>query len=462
MFLNIDKKDRISTAVIDDNGIEISYGDLCDFSNKFKSVIPNRTLIFILSENVLGSFLGYIATLSNEIVPLMLSCHIDRELLKSLMEIYKPAYMWIPQRIVFEFGLAEIYNCYDYSLIETGFDTFPLFEELSLLLSTSGSTGSPKLVRHSYKNIEANAQNVATFFEITKDDRALAILPMHYTMGLSVISSHLYAGATILLTNKSLMDMSLWPFIINKKATSFTGVPYSYEILYKLRFFKMNLPDLKIITQGGGKLSPELFQTCAEYAKSTGKKFIATYGQTEGTARMAYLPPEMATLKTGSIGKAIPNGELSIIDDDGNVVKGNDVTGQMVYKGSNVTLGYAICGEDLIKGDENEGVLYTGDIVRRDSDGFYYIIGRMRRFLKIFGLRVGLDEIEYWIKTKFAVNCLCKGRDELLNIIVVSDKKININEIKEYVIEKTGLFHKAIEISVVDEIERNEAGKIIF
>ena len=130
----------------------------------------------------------------------------------------------------------------------------PLYKELSLLLPTSGSTGSSKLVRHSYKNVEANARNVSLLFGLDKHERALATLPIYYTMGLSVISSHIYAGATILLTGKSLTDGKFWTFMKEHRATSFTGVPYSFEVLQKLRFFRMDIPHLQLITQGGGKM----------------------------------------------------------------------------------------------------------------------------------------------------------------------------------------------------------------
>jgi acyl-coenzyme A synthetase/AMP-(fatty) acid ligase len=279
-------------------------------------------------------------------------------------------------------------------------------------------------------------------------------------MGLSVITSHLYAGSTILLTIKSFTDREFWDFIKDQKATSFTGVPYSFEVLNKLRFFNMVLPDLKILSQGGGKLGDELFKKYAEYAHQTGRKFVATYGQTEGTARMAYLRPEMAINKIGSIGDAIPGGHLSLIDDKGNEIAETEALGELVYKGRNVTLGYAYEGKDLIRGDENNGVLRTGDIAKRDSDGYYYIVGRLSRFLKLYGIRIGLDESEQMIKSAFDTDCICTGNDE--KMIVKITNKNKKEAIHSYVIEKTGLFHSAVETLVVDEIIRNEIGKSIY
>lgn len=457
MFLDLDKTNKDKVAVIDDSGKSITYGDICSFSKRFAEYLPKRTLIFILSQNSIGSLLGYTASLSNRIVPLILSAKTEESLYANLRDMYQPEYMWVPNEMVENLGYDIVFTDWDYSLVKTGFDSAPLFEDLSLLLPTSGSTGSPKLVRHSYRNIEANAENVMNLFELTPDEKAMAILPMHYTMGLSVITSHLKAGATLLLSGRSLLDRGFWSML--KEATSFTGVPYSYELLMKMRFTRMDLPNLKTISQGGGKLTPEMFQTLAQYAHDHGKRFIATYGQSECTARMAYLPPQLAITKTCSIGIAEPGGQLSIIDDDGNESFEGDTVGEMVYRGENVTLGYATCREDLIEGDENHGVIHTGDLAHRDEDGCYFIVGRLKRFLKIYGLRIGLDEVENMIKSEFNVDCYCKGNDEKLFVMVTNNTIVDI--LPSFIEEKTHLFHKNIEVQYVNSIIRNEAGKVI-
>ena len=247
---------------------------------------------------------------------------------------------------------------------------------------------------------------------------------------------------------------------VEQKTTILTGVPYSFEILSKLRFTRMDLPDLKIISQGGGKLAANLFNDFADYAERTGKKFIATYGQTEGTARMAYLPAEFAQTKIGSIGKAIPNGKLYLIDDNGNEISEADVPGEMVYSGPNVTLGYAYTGEDLQKGDERHGVLATGDIAVKDQDGFFYIVGRISRFLKLYGVRIGLDEVEQLIFKEFGVENICTGTDEKMKIYVTDETVVT--EVASFVIQKTGLYHQAFEVLFIPTIPRNDVGKIIY
>lgn len=455
MFLDLDRKGRQRIAAIDDSGCSVTYGDICDFSKEFAKYLPQRSLIFLLAENKIGSLLGYTATLSNRIVPLVISANTEEGLYNHLYELYQPEYLWMPETKAE--GKEVVFSTWEYCLVKTGNQPTPMYEDLSLLLPTSGSTGSPKLVRHSYRNIEANADNVRRLFKLDGTEKAMAILPMHYTMGLSVIASHLLAGATLLLSGRSLLDKGFWATL--KEATSFTGVPYSYEILTKMRFTRMELPNLKVITQGGGKLTEAMWNTLAQYAKDNGKQFIATYGQSECTARMAYLPAEMALDKVCSIGIAEPGGQLSIIDDNDNETFEGEAQGEMVYRGENVTLGYATCREDLLKGDENHGIMHTGDLARRDADGCYYIIGRLKRFLKIFGLRIGLDEVERMIKAEYKTDCYCKGNDEKL-IVLVTDPKL-VDVLPAFIEEKTHLFHQKIEIQVVNDILRNEAGKVI-
>lgn len=460
MFLELDKKERSKVAAIDDSLEQLTYGDICDFSATFAAHVPSRSLLFILATNTIGSLLGYTSSLITQSVPLIVSAKTDDSLLNHFLELYKPQYLWMPK------GLSDKYayrltglERSGYVLVETGYDKVFMYGELSLLLPTSGSTGSPKLVRHSYRNIEANARNVAALFQLNGTERAMASLPMHYTMGLSVIASHLYAGSTLLLCDKSLMDVAFWDMLEGQHATSFTGVPYSFELLNKLRFFRMPLPDLQVVTQGGGKLTEELWEKLATYAETMGKQFIATYGQSECTARMAYLPAQWAKTKVCSIGIAEPGGRLSLLNDHGLETENGVDTGELIYRGENVTLGYANSREDLTKGDENNGVMHTGDLARRDEDGCYFIIGRLKRFLKIFGLRIGLDEVENLIRSNYDTDCYCSGTDEKL-VIKLTNPNV-VENIPSFIEEKIHLFHQTVEVVLVDAIMRNEAGKVI-
>ncbi len=464
MFLNIDLHKSDAIALVDDSGLSITFNELITKSNEFYKLIDKRTLIFILADNSIESFIAFYSCIQNKVVPLLLSSNTNEELLNNLYEKYVPEFIykipsnnWRPKN---ENIVATYLKENGFELIQTNNINPILFDELSFLLPTSGSTGSPKLVRHSYTNLDSSAKNVSELFKIDNTHTAIAFLPMYYTMGLSVIMSHLNSGAKVVLTNYSLTDRLFWNLMKEQKVTTFTGVPYSFELLDKLRFFRMPLPDLKIITQGGGKLKEDLFIKFAQYATDKLIQFIPTYGQTEGTARMAFLEPSMTQLKVGSIGKAIPNGYLGVINNSGEEILITEAEGEMIYKGKNVTLGYAECKEDLTKGDDNKDVLITGDIVKRDADGFYFIIGRKKRFLKIYGYRISLDEVEMLIKNQFHIECICSGNDEQL-IIKIEDLSL-ANQVQAYISDKTNLFHQCISVQQLENLARNEVGKVIL
>lgn len=463
MFLELNKKNRKYIAIIDNKGAQVTYGEIIDFASEINEIIKNRALIFVLMKNNLGAAMGYLAAMSNRIVPLLLSEDLDEELLNNLIDTYMPEYIWKSSVKVTDVDEVVLQR-FGYSLVKTGYESVSMYDDLSLLLTTSGSTGSPKLVRHSYNNLEAQARNISVFFETDSSERPLIDLPINYTYGLSVLNSHLYCGATVLLSDANIMGKEYWNFVKEQRATSFTNVPYAYEILKKLRVNRMDLPYLKIFSQGGGKLREDLHMEFAKMCEETGRKFIVTYGQTEGSARMAYLPYEYAVSKCGSIGKAIPNGRIYIVDANDNIIEKADEIGEMVYEGPNVTLGYALCKEDLLKEDENHGKLYTGDMVKQDAEGFFYIVGRKKRFIKLNGLRVGLDESEHIISKEYDIECACTGNDECMNIyIVANDFEEGIDkEIVTYISRKLGINAKAFQVKVINKMIRNEAGKILY
>lgn len=460
MILNLDNCNPQSTAAIDSDGHVLTYGDLCEFTKSIVSWLPERSFCFLLTENNIGGIAWTIGMLGSRNVPLILNAHTEKSLFGSLYNMYQPSYLCIPMAMVNLFKGEMLTEKYGYVLMRTEFEECLMNDELSHLLPTSGSTGSPKLVRHKYENIEAAALNISTFFELTENDRPLLVLPLYYTMGLSIVFSHLKVGATILITNLSMTDRDFWRFIKEERATSFTGVPYSFEVLNLMRFFRMSLPDLTLLTQGGGKMPKELNLKFAQYCQDNGKKWIATYGQSEGTARMAYLPPEWAISKVGSIGHAVSNGELSLIDSEGNVITKPLFEGEMCYRGKNVTMGYARMREDLLLGDERNGFMRTGDIAYFDEDGCFYIVGRMGRFLKLFGMRIGLDECEQIIKSNQPMECACVGNDEKMTVYITKNEFAQ--EVKDILVIKTKLVASAFEVKVIDEIPKNEAGKILY
>lgn len=454
-----------NVAIIDEYGTDVSYEDLIEFGDKVASVISERSLVFVMCTNSIGSVAGYASFVNKGMVSVLLNAHLEKELLDNLVETYKPEYIWAPTEMCTEYekyNAQNVFSEYGYTLLKTTFDiNYELYDELCIMLTTSGSTGSPKFVRQSYKNVESNAKSIVQYLELNSSERPITTLPMNYTYGLSIINSHFMVGATLLVTDKGLMQKEFWKFFKGAEATSFGGVPYTYEMLERLRFFKMELPSLRYMTQAGGKLTPELHKKFAEYADQKNVKFIVMYGQCEATARMGYLPAEKSLEKYGSMGIAIPGGKFKLIDVNGNDITEPHVTGELVYYGSNVTLGYAECGQDLIKGDERFGELCTGDMAQFDEDGYYYIVGRKKRFLKIYGNRVNLDEVDRMIKTKFDnIDVASAGIDDHMYIFVTEERYAN--DVVKFVVEKTGLNPAAFKSIVIDSIPKNDAGKTLY
>jgi acyl-CoA synthetase (AMP-forming)/AMP-acid ligase II len=288
--------------------------------------------------------------------------------------------------------------------------------DLALLLSTSGSTGSPKLVRLSHDNLQANAESIATYLGIGPDDRAATTLPMHYCYGLSVVNSHLLRGAGLILTDLSVADGCFWDLFREHRGTSFAGVPYTFELLDRVGFAGMRLPHLRYVTQAGGRLTPERVAEYAALGERDGWDLYVMYGQTEATARMAYLPPELARSRPQAIGVPIPGGSFRL---DPLPDATEPDTGELVYAGPNVMLGYAETPADLGLG-RTVDELRTGDLARRAADGLYEIVGRRGRFLKILGLRIDPQEVEAAL-AGHGVSAICAGTDRELVVAVPGD-----------------------------------------
>lgn len=447
------------TAFVTSKNEVYKYGDISSLSSELGQYLHPHSLVFILCSNTIGSIIGYVSSLQMSTVPLLLSKEIDKTLLKNLLNKYSPRYMWIPNEMICDFGNHEVlFSSHEYSLLKLEENIISLPTNLALLLTTSGSTGSPKLVRLSKENIIDNAKSIAQYLNINQKERAITSLPMHYSYGLSVINSHLVSAATVLLTEYSYIQREFWDFAVEQKATSFSGVPFTYEILKKMRFWNRNLPSLKTLTQAGGKLNNELIEYFAQNARLRGIDFYVMYGQTEATARMSYLPCQYTIEKLGSIGKAIPGGEFEIRNDS--IISDVDTIGELVYKGKNVSLGYAECLDDLMRGDDNKGVLYTGDLAYRDKDGFYYIAGRKKRFLKLCGNRISLDYTESLLNQQFGNTFVCVGTDNKM-IIYTIDSKIE-EEIIPFLVNILKLNKTAFETRYIKSIPHSESGKILY
>jgi acyl-CoA synthetase (AMP-forming)/AMP-acid ligase II len=326
-----------------------------------------------------------------------------------------------------------------------------LHPELALLLTTSGTTGSAKLVRLSYQNLQANAESIADYLAIRETDRAATTLPIHYCYGLSVVNSYLLRGASLILTDRSVSEPEFWKLFREHRGTSLAGVPYTFDLLDRVGFDTMRLPHLRYVTQAGGALPPERVRRYAELGRRNGWDLFVMYGQTEATARMGYLPPDLATVHPGSIGIPVPGGSFRLAplpdwpEPD---------TGELVYSGPNVMMGYAETRADLAAG-RTVDELHTGDIARRNPDGLYQVVGRRSRFVKLFGLRIDLQRVEAALARHGVTGC-CVGDDRELVVVVEGAAPA---ETRELVAAECGVPVRAVRVCPVDALPRLASGK---
>lgn len=431
--------------------------DESDFiSEKIK--LSHKGLAFLFTTNNLESVVLYIALLKSGSAVLLLDEKLNEEIRNSLINNYKPDFI-ISVSPKAPAGYSDYFDYHSLHLFEREErQSREIFPDLAVLLSTSGTTGSPKLVKLSYKNIQSNADSIAEYLNIDENERPITALPFNYSFGLSIINSHLLKGSAIILTEKTVFFRDFWNLFNEYKCTSFAGVPYTYTMLKRIGFEKIALPSLRYFTQAGGKLSEEFIRFFNDYAAKSNKKFFVMYGQTEATARITYVPYDKLSGKIGSIGISIPGGKLNIMNDGVEVSRPKEV-GEIVYKGDNVMLGYAETLSDLSKGDELNGVLFTGDLGYKDEDGFFYVTGRMKRFIKIFGLRINLDEVQKMIENHFKISVACTGKDDLLQILVHSDDHLTEIKVKEEVMKMYQLNFKSLIVKSANQIPTNTNGK---
>lgn len=450
-------------AIIVDSSSPISYGELEQSVQGLAAMLPQRELLFLVGGNDLPTLTCYLASLHCGAVPLLLGQGLSASHLNRLIQIYDPRFIFISDKESLNHGPTKIrWRLDGYMFLEREkASQVILHKDLALLMATSGSSGSPKLVRLSLKNIIANAESIIRYLHITPGERAITSLPFNYSYGLSVINSHLRAGASLVLTNKTLMDKKFWQLINHHRVTSFAGVPYSYEMLLKLSFEQIEMPSVKMLTQAGGRLEPGKMLQIQKICNKKGINFIPMYGQTEATARIAFLAPEDIEKKPGSIGKAIPGGKLWLEDDNKRRIDTPGLIGELVYAGPNVSMGYSECPGDLALGDINQGILRTGDMARMDEEGYFFIEGRRHRFLKIFGIRISLDAVEE-IAANMGWKCVACGFDDRLVLFVVKSSQLDPISLKAHMAKSLSVHPSAVHIRFLVDFPRLSSGKVDY
>lgn len=426
-------------AILTDSSV-LTYRELAELVGDLAGRLGSeRRLVALAAANDLESLVAYLAALVGG-HPLILLPEDKPAALESLVAAYDPD-------VIVRTGKGR--TVLEERRPGTRHELHP---DLALLLSTSGSTGSPKLVRLSHANLQSNAESISEYLHLGTDDRAATTLPMSYCYGLSVINSHLLRGAGLVLTELSVVDPCFWELFRNRGATAFAAVPYTFELLERVGFADMELPRLRYVTQAGGRLAPELVRRYAGLGGKKGWDLVVMYGQTEATARMAYLPPELAATVPGAVGIAVPGGSFRIDPVPGLA------DGELVYTGPNVMLGYAESPEDLGKG-RTITELRTGDLARQHANGVYEVVGRRSRFVKIVGLRVDLGQVEKSL-ADLGVQAASAGTDDGLVVAVEGDHDTHL--LGKVLAQGLGLPRAALQVHTVQHLPRLATGKLDY
>ncbi len=460
-ILNNGASDQI--AIITETGDQVTYSKLSIDVKNVGSTLKDRELIFIVCRNDYVSVLYYLAAMDVGAVPLLLGSDTGGEQLKQLTDIYAPQFILTPEAFESVSNDYERHSIYEHYCLYRSKQQVrvEIHQDLAFLATTSGSTGDPKLVRLSTENLTSNAKSIAEYLEIKADDRAITSLPINYSYGLSVVNSHLIAGGSIVLSDHSLMEREFWGSLNDHSVTSFAGVPYHYEMLLRLGLQRLNIPTIKKMTQAGGRLAAGKMEKVYAFCEEKGIKFWTMYGQTEASPRISYVPSEMTAKKPDSIGIAIPGGKLWIKSEDGQDISKSSETGELVYEGDNVCLGYALSAADLALGDENKRVLSTGDLARSDKDGYFYLEGRIKRFLKVYGNRISLEQVEK-IVHELGFEGVAHGQDDQLVVHIVESQTIDLEDIKRKISDEAGVQLSAIRVDEIEEIPRLATGKVDY
>jgi acyl-CoA synthetase (AMP-forming)/AMP-acid ligase II len=385
------------------SGRTCTYGELDAASLLVEQALGgSKRLVFHVTDNKIASVASLLGSLRAGHAVALISPTMAGVARTALDELYRPDFIigdkTAPKEEHYRpvFGLQDSYE----RVLKDGGNIHP---DVGILLSTSGSTGSPKFVRLTNAGVVHNALAIREALSIGNHDVAYAHLQLHYSYGLSVLTSHLAAGAKIVLTNAGLMQPAFWADACTHEITHFPGVPFHYEMMLKLGFARLKLPKVAAMTQAGGRLALELQRKVHDWQSQNDGKFYVMYGQTEAAPRITTLQHEDLVAKIGSVGPALSGGKIDICGPDGASLPIGE-SGEVFYRGPNVMMGYATCRGDLMSPDMLGGRLATGDLGRLDAEGCLFITGRASRFAKIAGLRIGLDEIEQALGAGFATS----------------------------------------------------------
>ena len=406
----------------------------------------------ILASRNFESIFAYLGCLRNGLIPLVLSSDLDRKQISKFVKQFDPRLIFAPSEVnlpsfrpIKEWGNAVLHEASDPKP-----RVFP--DDLALLQPTSGSTGEPKCVRVSYKNIVASSAAISDYLRMDSGRVLISSLPLHYTYGLSLLHISLFAGADFVVTGKSITDRDFWRSFQAHHVSDFSGVPFHFDSLHKIGFPASVFKSLKCVTQAGGFLAPEKTRWWLDYLQPRGISYFTMYGQTEATPRISFVPPNMALAKLGSVGIAIPGGRIEIINPDDRGI------GEITYYGPNVALGYAYDAEGSGRADDFLGTLHTGDLGYLDEDRFLFLTGRKNRFLKVSGVKVNLDGVEKAVSERGIVAAAIGAEDRLV-VVCQGEAEETVGSL---ICSNFGLPGSMVRVHFLESLPRLESGKISY
>jgi len=455
--------DLARPCLLESGGLVFSYGAVAEASAAFAHAIaaPRRQLAFALVTNDAASVLGVLAAMIANCAIALVDPVFSDATLARLIETYAPDLILQAETRPGHLEYEVAFRVYGLSAWRRQTITDGnLHPELFVLLSTSGTTGAAKFVRLSQAAVTANAHAIAQALSIRSDDVAIAHLPLHYSYGMSVLTSHLTCGAAIFLTSKSLLDPCFWKDVQLAHGSHFPGVPFHYTTLLRLGLERVVPTCVRTFTQAGGRLNLEARLKLYSAVNARGARLCIMYGQTEAAPRITTMPAERFLEKAETVGPALSGGRLLILDEDGASLSCG-TEGEIVYVGPNVMMGYAEGRADLARGDEMHGRLRTGDRGRLDSDGYLTITGRNRSFAKVAGLRISLDDVEAKLKPPHDV-ALVPGAE---CVVVFHSGESDVADLKARVVDlaRTQRIPPAsYRLHALDAIPTLPSGKIDF
>jgi len=451
------------TALIDRSFGTVSYDDLLSLTSALGRHMPAGSLVLIVAAKQAEPIFAYVAGVRAGAAVMLSDIKTKTADVLDIVSSYAPDVAAVPARWTGLDDLAAYSNALTFGsyviLRRKNHTAAPVHPELRLLLPTSGSLGSAKFVRVSDRNLEANTASIIQYLRLGVNERAITTMPISYSYMLSIVNTHLTCGASIVVCEESIMEKKFWETARDFGVTSLSGVPYFYQSLNRLGFTKMSIPTLRQMTQAGGKLDVLLASKVLDFCEAEGIRFTMMYGQTEASPRMAYLDPTDARAKIGSIGKAIPGTDMWLEDEAGERINAPNVVGEIVFRGDNVSMGYAARRADLYKDDENGGVLRTGDLASQDTDGFFFIKGRSKRIAKLYGIRLNLDEIESRLLAH-SIEAACLPSCD--KIVIFADPSVNVEELLAIVSDITEQRKRSFDCRTIDALPRTANGKIDY